>query len=162
MANPIDWLAGELTATDNILGSALGWAVRGRLGIPQAIRGGGSLLRGVGSLRDRMSQRYSGFDSWDMGDTTSPQKVHSSDGGLGDSGEVLTRLTNIENILRSMSALAVKSDVREIAAVEEGRQNEEALNRSIEQQDDPDTMSPVRLVEQEREESSSFFGVSLV
>ena len=158
MANPIDWLAGELTATDNILGSALGWAVRGRLGIPQAIRGGGSLLRGVGSLRDRMSQRDSGFDSWDMGDTTSPQKVHSSDGGLGDSGEVLTRLTNIENILRSMSALAVKSDVREIAAVEEGRQNEEALHRSIEQHADPDTMSPVRLVEQEREESSSFFG----
>jgi len=147
----LDQLADTFGNTNNPLGSLIGFGLRHRLGVPA----GASLLRGMGrglgSLRDRMSPQDSSFDSWSEDDSSSPRKIFSDDGDSGNSGEILIRLTSIENILRGMSQLAIKSNERDAASVETDRQSQEELHRLAERPDDPRiSMSPIRVEEEEK------------
>jgi len=152
MANPLDWTAEKFEGTENPLGWAIGKSLRGiNWASGGLLRGSGSLLRGagrgVGSLRDRMSRQDMGQD-----DFVSPERIPSDDGGLGNSGEILIRLTSIENILRGMSQLSAESNNLDIEAIENDKQAEEALHRLAEQEPDgPDiSMSPIRVEEEKK------------
>jgi hypothetical protein len=154
----LDQLADTFGNTNNPLGSLIGFGLRHRLGVPA----GASLLRGMGrglgSLRDRMSPQDSSFDSWSEDDSSSPRKIFSDDGDSGNSGEILIRLTSIENILRGMSQLATKSDERDAASVETDRQSQEELHRLAERPDDPSiSMSPIRVGDGGEEKSGGIF-----
>jgi len=145
----LDWLDNN----DNILGSGIAGLLRGTGNVAK------SLFRGAGSLRDRMSQRDSGSGSWGDVEENYNSPIKSGGGGdSGDSGEVLIRLTSIENILRGMSELATQSDQRDAATVETDRQAQEALHRLAERPDEPDiSMSPVRVEEAEEKKSGGIF-----